>query len=145
MVPMVTRASKLEISGTPSIGEGGRTSSIFVLISKLILDFEIGAHPLFKSDGIYLHLLLNKPDKIAVNFCGNVPGQISGALLRFIIETMSRLVLAQLKLLIALFVVKIASYPSTFPGTFIPWRPNMNTTPSNDGPYLTFSGDPTFK
>lgn len=125
----------------------GRWEDLIDLCIDLKADprFEISAYPIFKTNGIYLHLLLNKPDRIEAKWCGGVPGEIPGRLLAFILTTMSALILSLLKVLIASFVVKIADYPSNFPGTAIPWSPNMNTTPSNNGPYLTFSGDPTFK
>ncbi len=106
--------------------------------------FEIGAIPIFNPDGIYLNLILKKPDQIDLSFCGNVPGVIARALLTFIFDVMSRLVMSMLKILIALFVVKITDYPAEFPGTALKWKPNMNQLAFNSGPYLTFSGDPQF-
>ena len=125
----------------------GRWEDLVDLCVDAVADpkFEIEAFPAFKNNGIFLHLLLKNPNRIKTTWCSDVPGKIAGDLLAFILTLLSELILAVIKLFIAAFLFKIVSYPPNFPGTPIKWEPNMNGNATNNGPYLTFSGDPKFK
>ncbi|MGF6790176.1 hypothetical protein [Paraburkholderia sp. 35.1] len=107
-------------------------------------DFSVAASPEFRADGIYLRTRLENPKQLHVKFCGNVPGAIPQALLGWILTLFSGPLLDAIRSLIAMFAFKVASYPRQFPGTALNWTPNMNSVPTNEGPYLTFSADPVF-
>jgi hypothetical protein len=104
---------------------------------------ELEAYPSFASDGIYLDVnLLN--DSIKLQFCGDVPGW-ANAIIGWISQVLTAPLIAALRLFIAMMHPRIGVYPRYFPGTGLEYNPRINTTLDNQGPYLTFSGDPDFK
>jgi hypothetical protein len=104
---------------------------------------ELEAYPSFANDGIYLDVnLLNK--SIKLQFCGDVPGW-ANAIIGWISQVLTAPLIQALSLFIAMMHPKIGTYPRYFPGTGLEYEPRLNTTLDNNGPYLTFSGDPDFK
>lgn len=124
----------------------GQWEHLIDLCIRIIADpkFGIAAYPEFRNDGIYLRAWLENPKQLDIHFCGNVPGVIPAKLIEWILALFSRPLLDVIRIFIALFAIKIADYPNSFPGTALPWNPHMNTKPNNNGPYLTFSADSTF-
>jgi hypothetical protein len=108
-----------------------------------ISSFGIDAVPIFKDDGVYLALKLGDATGIKAHWCGDT-GVVPGELLDWILTKIEEGLYHFLRVVIALVNIKVANYPSTFPGTALVWKPTMNRYASNNGPYLTFSGDPSF-
>ena len=105
-------------------------------------DFGIQAFPTFPADGIYLNAKLLTTG-IAVRYC-DWPAW-ANRILGWVTGNLTRPLLAAIAAIVARFRVRIAQYPRHFPGTGSVWRPNMNVDATNIGPYLVFSGDPTFE
>jgi hypothetical protein len=103
--------------------------------------FALQAYPNFKSDGIYVSANL-LTEAIGLQ----VPGWPGWAndILGWVTGMMTVPLLAAIRLVISLLNIRIAQYPTDFPGTGMPWTPNMSSTPSNAGPYLVFSAAPQF-
>jgi hypothetical protein len=103
--------------------------------------FALRGYPNFQADGIYL-----RADLLTQAIGLQVPGWPGWAndVLGWVTGMMTFPLLAAIRAIISLLNIRIAKYPAFFPGTGLPWTPNMISTPSNAGPYLVFEASPSF-
>lgn len=108
----------------------------------IIKNAKFMAFPSFETGGIYVRGRFSS-DGIEVR----IPGWPSWAneLLAWVTRVLTDPIIDFLGALLGLFKIRIVEYPKHFPGTGLEWTPNVNTIPSNIGPYLEFSADPTFE